>query len=589
MKIRPLLTTAAAMATVAAVAFGAPALTGHPNAGSLSAAATELPAVVPVPGMRIHVLSAGQQDARALAAKPTMTGPEAGVVPMLTGRGAGPAATTALITSSAAAKGCKEPDCDLSRHGGPVQHSPHVYLLLWGPKWNTTGLPSQVASYLAAFYSGLGTSSDSWSTITSQYADGSGHPTFGNPVFDPATDIFNDQTAPQSSVTPQDIGAEALKIVSHITDTADAQVVVAAQSGTCFSDGFAGDSCKPAENADYCGWHDAVAVPNSTGYLPYVNLPWQLDANYGCGQNFVNGGSAGLLDGWSLVGGHEYAEAVTDPAPATGYIDTNDENGSTASGGEIADKCVWAGLPWGLSDPFGDISLPVGTTTESFAMQSLWSNAADRCVMSTNPKLYVAGLPAQKAVLGRAVSVQLSTVTNTGFQKYKATGLPADLSVGATTGRISGKPAVTAGTFKSRITISDYAKTVTIGVTWFVSSAPGAVRGYAGKCADATRGRNSNGNRIDIWSCTGKAPQQFTFAANRELQLLGKCVTGGNTAFLEPCNDAADQAWTRLPNGEYRLAASGKCLTDPGSSTANGTGLTLAACKNTASQHWSLP
>ena len=88
-------------------------------------------------------------------------------------------------------------------------------------------------------------------------------------------------------------------------------------------------------------------------------------------------------------------------------------------------------------------------------MQSLWSNGARRCVMTTSPKLYVAGLPAQKAVLGRTVSLQLTTVTNTGFQKYKATGLPHGLSVNASTGRISGKPAVTAGTFKSRITISD--------------------------------------------------------------------------------------------------------------------------------------
>ena len=223
-------------------------------------------------------------------------------------------------------------------------------------------------------------------------------------------------------------------------------------------------------------------------------------------------------------------------------------------------------------------------------MQSLWSNAAGRCVMTTNPKLYVAGLPAQKAVLGKAVSLQLTAVTNTGVQKYKATGLPHGLAINASTGRIGGKPSVTAGTFKSRITISDYAKSVTIGVTWYVSSAPGAVKGFDAKCVDSAGGRSSNGNKIDIWSCTGKAPQQVTFAANRELQVLGKCVTGGtSSAFLEPCKDTSNQAWTRQSNGEYVLAASGKCLTDPASSKANGTKLGLAACKNTANQHWSLP
>jgi beta-glucosidase len=209
--------------------------------------------------------------------------------------------------------------------------------------------------------------------------------------------------------------------------------------------------------------------------------------------------------------------------------------------------------------------------------------------MTSNPKLYVPVPAPQRAVLGKAVSLQLTAVTNTGFQKYKATGLPHGLTINANTGRISGKPTVTAGTFKSKVTISDYAKSVTVGITWFVSSPTGAIRGFDAKCVDSAGGKSSNGTRIDIWSCTGKAPQRLTFAANRELQLLGKCVTGGANAFLEPCKDTSNQAWTRQVNGEYVLAASGRCLTDPGSSTANGTKLTLAACKNTANQHWSLP
>jgi hypothetical protein len=44
---------------------------------------------------------------------------------------------------------------------------------------------------------------------------------------------------------------------------------------------------------------------------------------------------------------------------------------------------------------------------------------------------------------------------------------------------------------------------------------------------------------------------------------------------------------TRLSNGEYVLKSNGKCLTKP--TTTNGKQLTLAACTNTASQHWSLP
>ena len=78
MKIRAVLTTGAAMATVAAVAFAAPSLTrGSSAAQRLSpAAATQaVPTVTPPPGMRIHVLNLNQPDARALAQKPAVTGP----------------------------------------------------------------------------------------------------------------------------------------------------------------------------------------------------------------------------------------------------------------------------------------------------------------------------------------------------------------------------------------------------------------------------------------------------------------------------------------------------------------------------------
>ncbi len=589
-------TAAVAVASVAGAVPGIGAVTYAASAAGMPAApaAANMAAApsVRVPGMRIRVVNLRRQFAQALARKRVAAGLRAGVVPTMTGRGTASAravAKAAAAPAAASAKPCTEPDCDVSRHGGAVQHAPHVYLVLWGPEWSS-GLGQSVAAYLAGFYEGLGqTSHDSWSQVISQYADATGKgAAFGAPVLDSGDRIVNDTSTPPDPVTPGDLAAEALAMAAKfgITDTADAQVVIASQSGTCFSDGFAGNggNCAPApQGSGYCGWHSvAKTSQGNSAYLPYINLPWQLDAGYACGANFVNAGSAGLFDGWSLVGGHEYAETVSDPNPDTGYIDLGDLNGS---GGEIGDKCVWGGVPFGVSDPYGDVTLSTGT----FAMQSLWSNAAGRCVMTTSPKLYVPAPATQKSVLGRPVSLQLRAVTNTGAQSYEATGLPPGLSVNASTGKVTGKPSVTAGTFRPRIRVSDYAKTVTVVFTWFVSSAAGAVKGYGAKCVDDSGGRTGNGNKIDIWSCTGKAPQRITFMANRELQVAGKCITGGMTAFLEPCRDAPDQAWTRRANGEYVLAASGKCLTDPSNSTANGTRLTLTTCENTASQHWSLP
>jgi hypothetical protein len=144
-----------------------------------------------------------------------------------------------------------------------------------------------------------------------------------------------------------------------VTDLTNAQIIVATQSGTCPA-GFYAPSCNGGSGY-YCAWH-------SNSNEPYTNLPYVLDAGGGCGEDFVN--AAGTHDGFSIIGGHEYAETITDPFPLSGWWDPNDNTES----GEIGDKCAWQA-------PNGDVALSTG----SFAMQSLWSNSApNACVMSTS-------------------------------------------------------------------------------------------------------------------------------------------------------------------------------------------------------------
>lgn len=280
--------------------------------------------------------------------------------------------TQPLKPAAKAGAACAEPNCNLSYGGGPVQHNPKVYLLLWGPAWSPTGADSQ---YLNSFYSGLGASGDNWSTITSQYTDSTGHPTFSGSVFQ---GVYQDTTTPtgtgpSGSIDPNDLNAEADAFVKsqNLSNLGDVQVVIASQSGACFDDGWGGQPATCAYQpgtGGYCGWHT-----NSSAGETFTNLPYTLDAKNGCGENFINRGSAGTYDGFSMIAGHEYAESITDPQPTSGWIDNND----TVSGGENGDKCLWGGANWGGSDPKGDVVLSTGT----FAMQSLWSNAAGRCVM----------------------------------------------------------------------------------------------------------------------------------------------------------------------------------------------------------------
>ena len=139
------------------------------------------------------------------------------------------------------------------------------------------------------------------------YFDSSGgHANSSNSVFAGA---YVDTAKPESSVIINDIAAEATKAAAHfqIKDTTDAQIVVAAQSRTCFalisegdgvSAGFAGNRGSPSSSSDaYCGYHSATAIGNS--YLTFTNLPFQLDAQTECGENFINTGSAGTYDGFT--------------------------------------------------------------------------------------------------------------------------------------------------------------------------------------------------------------------------------------------------------------------------------------------------
>ena len=230
----------------------------------------------------------------------------------------------------------------LNYGGGPVQHNVQVYLVFWGSQWDSDS--NGVQSYMQNLFSGLGTSSDSWSTVTSQYTDSSGSgPTFGGAVL-AGTWVDDGSAAPQSAAQ-SDIAAEAENGVSHfgITPTGDTQVVVLSPSGTS-PDGF--------PNSGFCAWHDF------DGTVSYTNMPYVLDAGSSCGANSVSS----QLDGFSIVEGHEYAESATDPQPSSGWV--------AGDGEENGDLCAWYNL--------GSISLSTG----SFAMQPTWSNAANGCAMS---------------------------------------------------------------------------------------------------------------------------------------------------------------------------------------------------------------
>ena len=269
------------------------------------------------------VASAATQPGMATASRDTVA--RYGVVPML-GSQSGQA-----IQPAAAA--------DLIYHGGPISASPAVYLVFWGSQWSSDA--NGVQSYLTKFFQGLGTSGDAWSRVTSQYTGRGQHPTFTGSVLK-GTWVDTSAAAPGRASAGQ-IASEAVKGRNHFgaPTNPNTDIVVVSPHGT-HPDGF-------NSGGGFCAYH------SSTGGLPYTNMPYVLDAGRSCGQNSVGG----KLDGFSIVAGHEYLEVVTDPLPASGWLDS--------SGEENADKCAWRNLH--------KITLPTG----SFPVQPTWSNQVHGC------------------------------------------------------------------------------------------------------------------------------------------------------------------------------------------------------------------
>ena len=374
---------------------------------------------------------------RALRAAP-VNGRVAGVVP--------PVGRRITAARPAAATTCTEPNCNLTYGGGAVESAPRVYLLLWGPNWTPA---DPVSNDLSKLYSGLGSSSDSWSTVTNQYG-----PAFSGSVF---MGTFNDIATPPAVVGYSDLSAEADAFATSqgIAGDVNAQVVIASQSGTCFdtSDGGFAGSCGSPGSGAYCAWH------SYDGLVAFTNLPYMLDAGAICGENWINRGSNGLTDGVSIIAGHEYAETATDPEPTSGWAD----NADTISGGEVGDKCAWGGTIWGSHDAQGNVTLATGT----FAMQSLWSNAAGRCILTTSPVVSITRPRNQQTILNHRVILRMHASTNSGFTvTFRASHLPTGLHIGPA-GLITGK-ATRLGRWVVTVTATTYGAHKSTSFIWKV-------------------------------------------------------------------------------------------------------------------------
>ncbi len=329
---------------------------------------------------------------------------------------------------------------------GVTTGQPKVYLIYWGKQWGTKGTdpasgnvtlsgdPDSAAPYQQDFFKGLGSSTDTWSKVMTQYCEGASGgttrcPDGANHVGMPVAGqtlagvwLDDSATAPAAATEPQ-IAAEVLAAAQHFGNSdpnqnRNVQYVINTPQGT--------DSDKWQE-LGYCAWH--TFERSSYGTLAYTLMPYLTDNKY-CGTNwFGENTPRGRLDGYGIIGGHEYAETITDQTPSGAWTD--------ATGQENGDKCAW--IPKGSNGGLFDLQLSTG----SFPVQTTWSNYDHSCVgddpVFANQALLLTKPCDQTALTGKPVdNAMLASDSASSKIRYSAKGLPAGLSISQVTGHITG-------------------------------------------------------------------------------------------------------------------------------------------------------
>ena len=218
---------------------------------------------------------------------------------------------------------------------GVTSGAPQVYLVFWGTQWGTQGTDGNgnltfssdtagAAPYLQNLLRGLGTGGERWSGAMTQYCDGPavstgatscpsnaahvGYPSGG--ALAVAGVWYDNSAAEPDPATAHQLAVEAVTAAGHFGNTTPAsnryaQYVIFSATGT---------DPDQYEESSFCAWHDyngdtsldgGGAAASPYGDIAFTNLPYLLDVGAACGEHFVNSGSAGTLDGFSIVEGHE--------------------------------------------------------------------------------------------------------------------------------------------------------------------------------------------------------------------------------------------------------------------------------------------
>ena len=251
----------------------------------------------------------------------------------------------------------------------------------------------------------------------------------------------------------------------------------------------------------------------------------------------------------------------------------------------------------------GNYTISVGDSSASLPLTGTLSVAAGQL----GQPVTLANPGPQENVVNTAASLSLSGSDTTSGQtlSYSATGLPAGVSINASTGAVTGTPTATGTTTVTATATDGNGAQASESFVWTVApgnsnpgggtGATGPITGYQGLCLDVRSASTADGTPVQVYTCNGTGAQQWTVETNGTVQALGKCldVSGAGTANgtkvqLYTCNGTGAQQWQAQSNGELVNTNSNACLDDTGYG-GSGTQVQIWACGDTSNQQWDLP
>ncbi|HWG26335.1 putative Ig domain-containing protein [Actinospica sp.] len=397
-----------------------------------------------------------------------------------------------------------------------------VYLVFYGSQWGTEGTdgngnatfsgdPDGGAPDAQQMFKGIGTGNELWSADLTQWCDGPNVSTGATSCPSNANFVpyqsggvlsgvwYDNSAASPSAASGHQLGQEAVNAAGHFGNTSaaanrNAYYVILSPHNTN-PDNYQGQ---------YCAWHDyngdssltGGAVTSPYGDVAFSNQPYNMDSGSGCGVGFVN--SPGTLDGWTITMGHEWHEMMSDQNPAGGWTNNT---GSSYQGQENSDECAW--ISPGTTGGAANVTMGNGTYSE----QASWSNDTNACSISHpivnhgtgGNTVTVGGQSAQSWTVGTAASLQMSATDSASGQSFtwSASGLPAGLSIGSSTGLISGTPSAS-GSGSATVTATDTTGAAgSTTVSWTVTGSGGGGGGNA-----ITNGGFETGS-LSGWTASG--------------------------------------------------------------------------------------